>query len=239
MSSIKETADKYREEFMRLYGGRTAQKEEHNESTAAGETASETKPPADSGSGGEKREDAAFTADSGDKNEASPKEDMGSVESRYPEPVLPDFIKNPETDTAPESRPEAPPDEQAWGYLLVQVRTGNGGFSVPGASVTVSKKRDGREEIYRLLGTDNSGRTELIRLPAKRLAQTEKPGEFSDVSTYDVAVYQKGFFREVSESVPIYQNIKSIQTFNLTPLPYAEGEGVNDTLIYQNTEPAI
>ncbi len=45
------------------------------------------------------------------------------------------------------------------------------------------------------------------------------------------------FFTETSVNVPIFENIKSIQTFNMIPEPKFNSN--NDTIRFRNTEPEI
>ncbi|MGN0622089.1 MAG: hypothetical protein ACI4I9_09500 [Porcipelethomonas sp.] len=248
MSSIKETAEKYREEMMRLYGSRisSADKQEANETSGE-------KPP---------------QRESLESNEEKPPETenilQDSIESRYPPPEIPDFIRGsaeiPESsteyagpimeDTAkitvhePASQPvplrqiSPLPEADAYGYLKVQVRTGDGGIPVPNAAVTVSRMIDGKEVIYRLSTTDINGETEVIKLPTIKMTRNPTvPADYEQSIKYDVSVYIKDFFREISTNVPIFENISSVQTFNLIPQPFAFEQ--NDTLIFRNTEPEI
>lgn len=55
-----------------------------------------------------------------------------------------------------ETPPSSNPLENKWGYLKVTVRTGSNGIPVPNASVTVSRRYDGKEEIISMTTTDIS-----------------------------------------------------------------------------------
>ncbi len=267
MSSIKETADKYREEMMRLYGSKiSSQKKEPPQKQEAVPNAAEpVNEPAVSG------------------------ETEGSVESRYPMPEIPDFIRQPEPSSeatisdsagvndlsdgnlqnpAPDAPSEnynempdsaqyeeplsadpqtssqsgagqqIPPSKEAVGYLLVQVRTGDGGIPVENAAVTVSRNENGKEVIYRLSVTGKSGETELIELPVyKMTSNPNSPEDYEKSTDYDVSVYIKDYFRVVSRNVPVFDGIKSIQTFNLIPIPFSGDP--DQTIFIRNTEPSI
>mgnify|MGYP000030265005 FL=1 len=137
-----------------------------------------------------------------------------------------------------ETPPSSNPLENKWGYLKVTVRTGSNGIPVPNASVTVSRRYDGKEEIISMTTTDISGDTEVFRLSAPSQGSGNTPQDYDNYSVYDVAVYARGYYREVSRNVAIFENITSIQGFNLIPEPYSFDSGGN-FISYGNQEPEV
>ena len=137
-----------------------------------------------------------------------------------------------------ETPPSSNPLENQWGYLKITVRTGSNGIPVPNASVTVSRRYDGKEEIISMTTTDISGDTEVFRLSAPSQGNSNTPQDYDNYSVYDVAVYARGYYREVSRNVPIFENITSIQGFNLIPEPYSFDSGGN-FISYGNQEPEV
>lgn len=137
-----------------------------------------------------------------------------------------------------ETPPSSNPLENKWGYLKITVRTGSNGIPVPNASVTVSRRYDGKEEIISMTTTDISGDTEVFRLSAPSQGNSNTPQDYDNYSVYDVAVYARGYYREVSRNVPIFENITSIQGFNLIPEPYSFDSGGN-FISYGNQEPEV
>lgn len=157
------------------------------------------------------------------------------------EAETPDYnIKNPPqySEIPQQTPPSSNPMEDEWGYLKVTVRTGSNGIPVPNAAVTVSRRYDGKEEIIRMTTTDINGDTEIFRLSAPSQGSGSAPQDYEHYSVFDVAVYARGFYREVSRNVPIFENITSIQGFNLIPEPYSFDSGGN-FISYGNQEPEI
>lgn len=180
-------------------------------------------------------------------------EDSVSFESRFPVPIIPDFIQNPEPPVRDEkmyTRPDygkmsdiAPQNEQNasftdQGFLKVEVRTGENGIPVPNASVVVTKKNGVKDDVVFTGATDESGSVPRITLPAPYNRKGDTPGSFQNYAMYTVSAYYKDFYREVSSDVPVFAGVTSIQRFNLIPMPFNyddNGQSVN----HQNTVPNI
>lgn len=150
------------------------------------------------------------------------------IEERFPPPVLPDFIRE-----APEPAPN-----NSFGYLKVNVRTGNGGRPIKDSIVTVSEVINGKENILRLLSTDESGSTETVRLPAPSNSMGNSPQDYNSFAKYNISAYSKGFFRETSVDAPIFAGVTSVQTFFLIPEPFDYNSGER-TIVDRNPEPEI
>lgn len=161
--------------------------------------------------------------------------------SKSRESEMPDYnIENPpdHSETPVQTEPSANPMENTWGYLKVTVRTGSNGIPVPNASVTITRRYDGKEEMVRFTTTDRNGDTETFRLSAPPQGTGNTPQDFEHYSVYDAAVFAKGYYREVSRNIPIFEGITSIQGFNLIPEPYSFDSGGN-YISYGNQEPEV
>lgn len=256
LSSVKETADRYREEMMKLYGNKMKSginnynvKSEETENNAVID---------------EQNQDIPQQQDLSEENNGMSMNQSDSIESRYPEPVIPAFMREqtdvnePDEDTVPmnnmgntedqrgqeaneNQRPAAiwtDEEADAYGYLLVQARTLDSGIPIPNAAVKVSRTVDGQEKVYVFTKTDMNGKTEIMKLPTIKLKKIQRtPEDFEQSLKYDVSVYMDNFFTETSVNVPIFENIKSIQTFNMIPEPKFNSN--NDTIRFRNTEPEI
>lgn len=256
MSSIKETADRYREEMMKLYGNKMKSginndnvKSEETENNAVIE---------------EQKQDIPQRQDLSEEDSNMSTNQFDSIESRYPEPVIPAFMREqtdvnePDEDTVPmnnmgntedlrgqeaneNERPanvQTDEESEAYGYLLVQARTLDSGIPIPNAAVKVSRTIDGAEKVYVFTKTDMNGKTEIIKLPTIKLKKIQRmPEDFEQSLKYDVSVYMDNFFTETSVNVPIFENIKSIQTFNMIPEPKLSSN--DETIRFSNTEPEI
>jgi hypothetical protein len=102
---------------------------------------------------------------------------------------------------------------ESYGYLQVFVRTAGG--SLPVANARVLVEGGGAE---RRLVTDKSGRTERIPLPAPPAANSISAGGISPFSLYRVTVDAEGFYRQVTENVPVFAGVGSLQPITLIGL---------------------
>lgn len=153
--------------------------------------------------------------------ETSPEQE---IEERFPVPEIPDFIR------------ESTPENDSYGYLKVSVRTGGGGLPVANSLVTISEIKDGRENVIRMLTTDSSGNTEIIRLPAPINLEGSTPGSYDNFAKYNISAYSDGYYRETSVDAPIFSGVTSVQTFYLIPEPFDYNSGEN-TIVAKNNEP--
>lgn len=162
-----------------------------------------------------------------DDTEIPENNEADDINEKFPPPVIPDFIKNPVEN-----------ENTEYGYLKVSVKTGNGGLPIENAVVTVSEVTDGKENVLKILKTNESGSIETIQLPAPKNSFGSQPKDYENYSKYNVSVYYEGFFREASVNVPIFADITSIQTFYLIPQPLEFNSGER-TIIDRNPEPEI
>lgn len=177
------------------------------------------------------------------------REDESNFENRFPSPIIPDFIRqsSPRQENKPVTVTEpgissrttgrtVNPVNSEHGFLKVEVRTGENGIPVSGAAVSVTKK-NGKEEDIMFTGiTDESGSVPIIELPAPPMGTGNTPESFEHYETYMVSAYSNGFYREVSENVPIFSGITSIQRFNLIPEPF-NYDDMGRSIVIENTEP--
>ncbi len=229
---VSALARKYREEMLRLYGGRQAVPAVSTPPAAIVETS----PPPPEPEAFPEPEAPALVPD--DALPAFPEETAPAPpDTAYEEPVLPDYIRN-----GPEL-PELLNEEEASGYtaegqLQVIAAAGNNAFPVPGAAVTVYRRHDGREHLMYSLLTDENGATPLITLPTAPAALSQEPGNAQPFAEYDVRILAPGYFRVLAEDVPVFAGITSRQTFQLIPLAMTVHEDV-ETIVYPGSHPAL
>ncbi len=114
------------------------------------------------------------------------------------------------------------PTMDAVGYLRVFVRTAGGSLPVKNAAVTVW---EGDERIA-VLYTDRSGLTPLLPLAAPPLSESQAVGG-KGYADYRVEVAREGFYRQVTQNVPIFPGVTALQPINLVGL----AEMDSDTLV--------
>lgn len=253
-SNFKDTAEKYKNEMMKLYSAKSEPviSEEIQKTAEINELSEELQ-------------------------ETAPEITLENLEEKYPPPVLPAFMQS-EGTTRPQPEqiisyndgqtnristirdnefpnyniPSAPehdsenisdaesenPEYTEYGFLKVAVSTARGDIPVPNAAVTISRQSADGEKIIKLTNTDINGYTETFRLPSPPAGNGDSPEDFERFAIYNAEVFAKGFYREISRNIPIFKDITSVQNFNLIPEPYAYDSGGN-YIAYYNQEPEI
>lgn len=141
--------------------------------------------------------------------------------TNQPQPPMPPMNQPQPPMDLPTEQPPAPP-EAHYGSVRVAVSTARGARPVPGAIVTITREMNGREHLFALQITDESGETGEILLPAPAPSENQ---QHPDYYGYDIHVYAPGYYRESGMQVPVFPNILSLQRFDLIPLP----AGVTDS----------
>ncbi len=112
------------------------------------------------------------------------------------------------------------------GYFQAEVSTANKAYPIANAFVIITRQNGGKNELVRMLITDENGMTETIALPAPSISYSETPGNsekpFAD---YQVSVYAKGFYTIPEITVPVFSTVKSIQPISMIPLASFEQRG--------------
>lgn len=118
------------------------------------------------------------------------------------------------------------------GSIRVRVSTARGARPIPGATVTISREMDGKEHLYALQITGESGETGVITLPAPPPSENQMHPAYYG---YDIHVYAPGYYRESSMQVPVFPDVLSMQSFDLIPLPAGiTDQRINGDLIFYN-----
>lgn len=158
-----------------------------------------------------------------------------------PEPfTLPERLEpTPEMEAQPETQQRKNAPQTAIGWLQVITRSAGNARALPGVSVLITNGTGTQMELEHVAVTDESGETEKIALPVPAASLSLDQNEtLQPYSTYDVSVYASGYYRQVSENVPVFAGITSRQIFSMIPLPiYPQEEP--ETITYQNTEPNL
>ena len=133
--------------------------------------------------------------------------------------MIPDYIRNGTPPVMEQDTADDMQDLTDSGLLRVATLTGDGAFPVPGAHITVSVRRNGKERFAYLLLTDESGETPTVSLPAPPASLSQQPGSEQPFTVVDIRVFARGYFRAEMLNVPVFAGVTSLQTFQLIPLP--------------------
>ena len=99
---------------------------------------------------------------------------------------------------------------EQFGFLQVLVRTAGESLPVRDAEVLVEGAT-----LSRGLLTDKSGRTEQIPLPAPPASSSLTAGQSAPFALYRVTVRKDGFYTHLTENVPVFAGIVSLQPITL------------------------
>lgn len=148
----------------------------------------------------------------------------------------------------PASLPEPPqleteentsPEQPAIGWIQVITRCGGNARALPGVSVTITNGTQQQVHLEHVAVTNDSGETEKIPVPVPAASiSLDSTSSQKPYSTYNISVYADGFYRQISEEVPVFAGTTSRQIFSMIPLPIDLQEPPK-TIVYQNTEPNL
>ncbi len=132
---------------------------------------------------------------------------------------------------------ETPQEQPAIGWIQVITRSAGNARALPGVSVRITNSTQQQEHLEQIAVTNESGETAKIPVPVPAAALSlDSSSAQKPYSTYHVSVYADGFYRQVSEDVPVFAGTTSRQIFSMIPLPIDLQEPP-ETIVYQNTEP--
>ena len=97
-----------------------------------------------------------------------------------------------------------------YGFLQVLVRTAKESLPIRDAQVLVEGAT-----LSRGLLTDRSGRTEQIPLPTPPASSSQSAGQKAPFALYRVTVEKAGFYTQITENVPVFEGIVSLQPITL------------------------
>lgn len=100
--------------------------------------------------------------------------------------------------------------KEATGFLQVFVRTAGESIPVAGADVLI----EGDGVSLRLI-TDRSGKTARVPLPAPRVENSATAEGTDPFALYRVTTGKEGFYTQVTQNVPVFPGIGSLQPVTL------------------------
>ena len=132
---------------------------------------------------------------------------------------------------------------QGFGYLIVRVTTARGSIPLEGARVNVRDNSvasvPDRGAILYSLVTDSSGNTERIALPAPPRSASTSPGSTKPYASYNLEVWQEGYYAHQYLGVPIFEGITAVQQADLIPAledGTPNGASLDEELYFRTTE---
>lgn len=120
-------------------------------------------------------------------------------------------------------------DTQSTGGLEVDVLSSSGNRPISGATIDIAYKGD-PEHILEEITTNESGRSDLIQLPAPALDLSLEPSAEQPYSEYNITVKAPGYEPVIISGAEILPTVNAIQNITLDPLP-SSGEGTAESFV--------
>lgn len=180
----------------------------------------------------------SMPSDNTDSPQVLPQFNDADLDENYPDPDISELIPE-EADTSSDQFFQSNAKNTEEGWIQVIVRKGDNAYPIPDASIIINSTEDGQLKLISNTMTDESGKTELIAVPAPNVSYSlESDNNVRPYALYNVSVFADGYFREKSVNVPVFAGITSVQQFNLVPLPLFMKES-DETIEIFNQEPDL
>lgn len=180
----------------------------------------------------------SMPSDNTDSPQVLPQFNDADLDENYPDPDISELIPE-EADTSSDQFFQSNAKNTEEGWIQVIVRKGDNAYPIPDASIIINSTEDGQLKLISNTMTDESGKTELIAIPAPNVSYSlESDNNVRPYALYNVSVFADGYFREKSVNVPVFAGITSVQQFNLVPLPLLMKES-DETIEIFNQEPDL
>lgn len=180
----------------------------------------------------------SMPSDNTDSPQVLPQFNDADLDENYPDPDISELIPE-EADTSSDQFFQSNAKNTEEGWIQVIVRKGDNAYPIPDASIIINSTEDGQLKLISNTMTDESGKTELIAVPAPNVSYSlEADNNVRPYALYNVSVFADGYFREKSVNVPVFAGITSVQQFNLVPLPLLMKES-DETIEIFNQEPDL
>lgn len=180
----------------------------------------------------------SMPSDNTDSPQVLPQFNDADLDENYPDPDISELIPE-EADTSSDQFFQSNAKNTEEGWIQVIVRKGDNAYPIPDASIIINSTEDGQLKLISNTMTDESGKTELIAVPAPNVSYSlESDNKVRPYALYNVSVFADGYFREKSVNVPVFAGITSVQQFNLVPLPLFMKES-DETIEIFNQEPDL
>lgn len=180
----------------------------------------------------------SMPSDNTDSPQVLPQFNDADLDENYPDPDISELIPE-EADTSSDQFFQSNAKNTEEGWIQVIVRKGDNAYPIPDASIIINSTEDDQLKLISNTMTDESGKTELIAVPAPNVSYSlESDNNVRPYALYNVSVFADGYFREKSVNVPVFAGITSVQQFNLVPLPLLMKES-DETIEIFNQEPDL
>lgn len=180
----------------------------------------------------------SMPSDNTDSPQVLPQFNDADLDENYPDPDISELIPE-EADTSSDQFFQSNAKNTEEGWIQVIVRKGDNAYPIPDASIIINSTEDGQLKLISNTMTDESGKTELIAVPAPNVSYSlESDNNVRPYALYNVSVFADGYFREKSVNVPVFAGITSVQQFNLVPIPLLMKES-DETIEIFNQEPDL
>lgn len=118
------------------------------------------------------------------------------------------------------------------GYIIVSTNSGRDAIPISGATVVIDRldehDHDSRQELVAVLTTNQSGRTEPVKVRTVSRTLSQSPGDLGPFVTYYVSAKSFGYYPVINRPVDVFGGETSLLELELIPLPEDLSGGNNN-----------
>lgn len=122
--------------------------------------------------------------------------------------------------SVPSQPPHIPFDS---GYIIVSANSGRDAIPIGDATVIIDRLDENdiqnRQELIAILRTNQSGRTDPVKVETVSRTLSQQPGDLGPFMTYYVSVNHPGYYPVINHPVDVFGGQTSLLELGLIPLP--------------------
>ena len=118
------------------------------------------------------------------------------------------------------------------GYIIVSANSGRDAIPIAGVTVVIDRldehDHEGRQELVAVLTTNQSGRTEAVKVETVSRTLSQSPGDAGPFMTYYVSARHPGYYSVINRPVDVFGGETSLLELELVPLSEDHSGGNNN-----------
>lgn len=118
------------------------------------------------------------------------------------------------------------------GYIIVSANSGRDAIPIAGVTVVIDRldehDHESRQELVAVLTTNQSGRTEAVKVETVSRTLSQSPGDAGPFMTYYVSARHPGYYPVINRPVDVFGGETSLMELELVPLPEDLSGGNNN-----------
>lgn len=104
------------------------------------------------------------------------------------------------------------------GYIVTQVFTANQVIPVENASVLLTKKNGGEDDLLGFFLTDSSGRTKPVEVETPDESLSREPGHKAPFAVVDIRIEHPSYYPVIIEDAQVFGGTTTLQLTEMIPV---------------------